>query len=132
MRHFFACALDVTERSPCGLGVSDTGERTDETDRVTCEECKRFMPRNNATLSPKEYESMTQTRCKFECHSVTKRKYGNSEYVYEAEFGPVYGSNPENAAFFKATPSGSIKVGTIKESVFEPGAVYYIDFTKAE
>jgi hypothetical protein len=48
---------------------------------------------------------------------------------------PVGANNPENATFWKYTPSGEIKLGTINPEAwqqFELGKEYYIDFTPAE
>ena len=51
---------------------------------------------------------------------------------------PVYGNGDpshENTKFWKASPSGEIRLGTVNEQAwkqFELGAEYYIDFTKAE
>lgn len=76
------------------------------------------------------------TRAKFVCTSV--RKYsltiwnGNhtsAGFVYEAEFQAVTSGAEENASFFASTPSGSIKISTIREDVFEPGTAYYVDFS---
>lgn len=50
---------------------------------------------------------------------------------------PVYGNGDpkhENTKFWEATPTGEIRLGTINETaadLFEMGAEYYIDFTKA-
>lgn len=47
---------------------------------------------------------------------------------------PVYGDNPENEAFFKATPGGSISLNVVNESALnalEVGKDYYVDFTPA-
>lgn len=50
---------------------------------------------------------------------------------------PVYGkSDPdhENSKFWKYTPSGEIKLGTVNEAAweqFELGKEYYVDFTPA-
>lgn len=52
-------------------------------------------------------------------------------------FIPVYGNgdpNHENTKFWKASPSGEIKLGTVNSaawSAFEMGKEYYIDFTLA-
>lgn len=51
---------------------------------------------------------------------------------------PVYGNgdpNHENTRFWEQSPSGEIKLGTIKPQAwqaFELGREYYIDFTPAE
>lgn len=47
---------------------------------------------------------------------------------------PVYDANPksENGQFYKATPSGSISLGTVNSSVAEilkVGSEVYVDFT---
>ncbi len=73
-----------------------------------------------------------QTRCKFMCNSVTKRKVWNKEeYTFEAEFSAVSSGSPENEKFFAATPSGSLKVSTYVDDIFEPGKAYYIDISEA-
>jgi hypothetical protein len=76
-------------------------------------------------------------RCKFVCVSVTKtRHYDRSkrdQFLYEADFSIVASEgSPENAAFFDATPSGHLKVGTHKEDHFQVGQEYYVDLTPAE
>ena len=76
------------------------------------------------------------TRAKFKCHSVTKSSgegySGSPEWVFDADLQAVYGNAPENAAFFAATPSGQIKLRTLREDTFKPGAFYFVDFTEAE
>lgn len=53
-------------------------------------------------------------------------------------FQPVYASNDpnhENYKFWKATPSGELRMGTVNKEVwpqFELGREYYLDFTLAE
>ena len=75
------------------------------------------------------------TRAKFECYSVSKmngRGYsGSPEFVYEATLRAVYGNSEENKTFFAATPTGEIKLGTVREDHFVPGKSYYVDFTEA-
>ena len=49
---------------------------------------------------------------------------------------PVYDSNPEseNGKFYKATPSGTIRLEGLKEetaNLFTVGQAYYVDFTPA-
>jgi hypothetical protein len=47
---------------------------------------------------------------------------------------PVLNGSEENKKFFKWTPSGEIRIGTINTEVikeFRPGAEYYVDFTLA-
>lgn len=77
---------------------------------------------------------MTTTRCKFRCTSVTKQEHWDKQkgFLYSAKFQAVYNDSPENKAFFEATPSGSLEVGTYKQDVFEPGKEYFIDIAVAE
>lgn len=73
------------------------------------------------------------TRAKFQCTAVTKRKgWSGAPFVYEAEFSAVMGDSEENKAFFAASPSGNIKLGTVRSDHFEVGKSYYVDFTEAE
>jgi len=81
------------------------------------------------------------TRAKVTCVSVTKRasnvwdpdgKVSKPGFVYEAEFYPVTGDSSENKSFFASTPTGNLKLGTIREDHFVPGKSYYVDFTPAE
>jgi hypothetical protein len=80
------------------------------------------------------------TTAKFRCVSVSKTvghvwspdgKAGDG-VVYEATLYPVTGDTEENKKFFASTPSGTIKLGTIREDHFIPGEAYYVDFRKAE
>ena len=77
---------------------------------------------------------MNKVRAKFKCTSVTKGcGWGNNEFLYSAEFGAVTGQgSEENEQFFAATPSGNIKVSTVREDHFLVGKEYYVDFTLAE
>jgi hypothetical protein len=55
-------------------------------------------------------------------------------HIGTAELTPVTGNSPENSAFYEATPSGSIKVGTINKAAldhFVIGREFYVDFTPA-
>lgn len=76
-------------------------------------------------------------RCKFTCQTVTKRQHWDREkrdakqFLFEAEFSAVTDGSEENKSFFDATPYGSLKIGTYKEDVFEPGKDYYIDISEA-
>lgn len=75
------------------------------------------------------------TRAKVTCTSVRKYKGWGSNpepFFFEAEFIPVTGTSEENKSFFASTPSGSIKLSTVREDHFEPGKSYYLDFTEAE
>mgnify|MGYP001609875291 CR=1 FL=1 len=76
-------------------------------------------------------------RAKFYVNSITQSKMYGSEtgLGYTVDLNPVIGGSSENEKFFRLTPSGSIKLGTINEEAaksFEIGKEYYIDFTPAE
>ena len=75
------------------------------------------------------------TRCKVKCTAITQQENwsrGSVPFLYTAEFAAVSrDESPENAAFFEATPSVSIKVSTIKSDHFRVGQSYYLDFTEA-
>lgn len=77
---------------------------------------------------------MRSVRAKFRCLGVTK-KWDGLSFV---EFGPVLqdGKNPENAEFWKFTPSGEATLN-FRGPVFDdrgeeysPGDYYYIDMHK--
>ncbi len=74
------------------------------------------------------------TRCKFHCASVTKTAYRQPNepdtVLYTAEFYAVTDGSEENKKFFAWTPSGSLKVGTYREDLFQPGRDYYVDITE--
>lgn len=67
------------------------------------------------------------TRCKFKCESVT-----NTENGAEILMRPVTKGGEENEKFFKWTPYGELKIGTVNPEVAKkliPGKEYYIDIT---
>jgi hypothetical protein len=68
-------------------------------------------------------------RCKVRLTKLTKLEVG-----YELTYSPVSGGSPENDKFFKYTPYGEIKLGTVNDEVAKdlvPGRTYYVDFTEA-
>lgn len=68
-------------------------------------------------------------RAKFKVESVLK--FENSGTV---EMIPVVSGSPDNESFFKCTPWGAIKIGTINQDAiaeFSSGDEFYVDFTKA-
>lgn len=86
-----------------------------------------------------------RVQCKFTCTSITKRKdYQSTALIYDAEFqavtrdsyrGRVFtdresfdAAMAEDETFWAYTPSGTIKVGTVKADVFEVGKDYYVEF----
>ena len=69
-------------------------------------------------------------RAKFKVSSVTPYDGGTANI----ELVPVIGGSAENEQFFKWTPWGSIKIGTINAQAaeqFKLGAEFYVDFTPA-
>lgn len=67
-------------------------------------------------------------RTKFKVVSVTQQENG----VNSVTLHTVTSGSPENASFFKWTPSGEIKIGTINQDAaaqFKPGQEFYMDFT---
>lgn len=74
---------------------------------------------------------MSTVRAKFKVASVTESEGG----LKTATLHPVTSGSPENAEFFKWTPSGQIQLGTINPAAaeqFTPGRQFYVDFTQAE
>lgn len=69
-------------------------------------------------------------RAKFKVISVTEQEGG----LKTVELQPVTSGSPENDRFFKWTPFGQIKMGTVNTDAavqFVPGDMFYVDFTKA-
>lgn len=74
---------------------------------------------------------MTLIRAKFRCMSIT-RKWDDSEIV---EFLPVNrgkDKDPENQAFWDATPSGKATLTFNGSCGINPGAYYYVDMAPSE
>lgn len=66
-------------------------------------------------------------RAKFRCLAVEQQTEGKVITLH-----PVTGGSPENESFYRYTPWGEIKLGTVNEAAaeqFVPGAEYYVDFT---
>lgn len=73
---------------------------------------------------------MSNTVVKMKCDSVTHTLSGG-----EVKLVPVTGGSPENESFFKWTPYGEFKMGTINEAVigmFVPGNEYMVTIRKAD
>lgn len=69
-------------------------------------------------------------RAKFKVEEITRTTSGHAVRLV-----PVSSGSKENEEFFKWTPWGEIKIGTINAdaaSQFEPGKQFYVDFTPAE
>lgn len=92
--------------------------------------------------------SKPMTRAKFRLNSYTTElhnsgHYEDGKYVSDPpkekrtlNFTPVMSDdkNPENRAFWEASPSGSIQLGIVNQAAwtnFEIGKEYYVDFTPA-
>ena len=71
---------------------------------------------------------MTSTvRAKFKVEEITQSTNGHSVRLI-----PVSAGSAENESFFKLTPWGEIKIGTINAEAaaqFVPGKQFYVDFT---
>jgi len=70
------------------------------------------------------------TRAKFRCDD-SRKQYDSTLVTLHA----VYGDSPDNAAFFEATPSGTVQMNIkndVASALFTPGKEYYVDFTPAE
>ena len=77
------------------------------------------------------------TRAKFVCSSITTTKHWDKSkgLLHTIKLSPVVSGSEENKAFYEATPSGSIDLGTINDVAarnFEIGKEYYVDFTPAD
>lgn len=74
-------------------------------------------------------------RAKFKVVSITRQQGWNGVKEHHTiRLQPVTGTSEENAAFYAATPGGSIELTVVNENVgrnFELGAEIYVDFTPA-
>lgn len=75
-------------------------------------------------------------RAKFKVNEITEHAYGNDR-MKTIKLVPVYSpqEGSENHAFWKASPNGEIRLGTINMQAAEQFVLngeYYIDFTLAE
>lgn len=69
-------------------------------------------------------------RAKFSCSEIKQ----HTPDTANIRLNPVIGSSPENAEFFKWTPSGTIQLDCLNPqatSQFKVGQEYYVDFTPA-
>jgi hypothetical protein len=76
---------------------------------------------------------METVRCKYVCREIVTREGTRDPEgkLYEVRFSPVTSGSPENEEFYKWTPAGELKIGTIKRMPFEVGKSYYLDITEA-
>mgnify|MGYP001609184673 CR=1 FL=1 len=73
-------------------------------------------------------------RAKFKVTGINLTGWGDKP-LKTITLSPVSQGSPENKAFYEATPSGEMKIGTLNEEAgkqFELGDEFYIDFTKAD
>jgi hypothetical protein len=75
-------------------------------------------------------------RAKFVVQTITQSQgWGNNPRIWTVRLTPTSGAGaPENAAFYAATPSGSIDLSLVSEAVgkeFSIGQAFYVDFTPA-
>lgn len=80
---------------------------------------------------------MDKVRAKFVVNTINRMNntgQGKGQVASTVVLNPVYSADPdhENAKFWKATPSGEIKMTVQNEQAlafFELGKEYYVDFT---
>lgn len=73
-------------------------------------------------------------RAKFYVNEITRRKHWDRAKgdVFTVKMTPVTDGSEENKAFYAATPSGSIELGTVNQAAAESlslDAEFYVDFT---
>lgn len=86
-----------------------------------------------ATSEPHVTVGVPGVRAKFRCVSKTVNEHQSQGG--EVKLIPVMGKSPENKEFFRWTPSGELRMGTINApafAYFEIGRDYYIDLVKAD
>lgn len=72
------------------------------------------------------------TRCKARCISRTETEWSkDGKRVWSYRFTAVMDGSDENKAFFAATPTFNLEVGTVRDDQFVVGREYVIDFTAA-
>lgn len=73
-------------------------------------------------------------QAKMKCNTVEVKDYGHGYKQNRVDLGAVCSQTGENKAFTDATPSGgcwmNITTGYPALDFFEPGAEYYVMFTK--
>lgn len=77
--------------------------------------------------------NMPSVRAKFYVNSITESLYSGASHK-TVKMSSVTSGSPENAEFFKWTPTGSIEIGTLNPAAAEAfviGGTYYVDFTPA-
>jgi hypothetical protein len=75
---------------------------------------------------------MSSVRAKFKCTHKEPNPRDKDEFLLT--FDPVTGGSPENDQFFKYTPSGQLRLGTVNRAAADQlhvGLEYYLDLTPA-
>lgn len=79
---------------------------------------------------------METVRAKFFVRAKEQTKWGSqAEVVTTIKLNAVADGSEENKNFFKYTPTGTIDLGVVNNSLadnFSIGDYFYVDFTKAE
>jgi hypothetical protein len=69
------------------------------------------------------------TRCKFYAAEVTQ--YPGDPVTHGVTLRAVTSGSDENKEFFRYTPSGELKLSSLKHQPCEVGKQYYLDITEA-
>jgi hypothetical protein len=91
-------------------------------------------------MEPQTIELERKTRCAFTCTSRTERigQGWDEEHktpvsnmrLFDYKFVPVTPRDGDGwKAFWASTPSGQIEVSTVRDSSFEVGKTYFVDFS---
>lgn len=81
-------------------------------------------------LTSQRKGTIMTVRAKFKVEEVVHGTNGHA-----VKLSPVSSGSAENEQFFKWTPWGEIKIGTINADAaaqFEPGRQFYVDFSPAD
>ena len=74
-------------------------------------------------------------RAKFKVQRIERSKWSPGQEVQTIVLLPVVNGSEENKAFYAATPSGEIKLGTVNAKAaaeFDLDTEFYVTFEKAE
>lgn len=74
-------------------------------------------------------------RAKYKVSAKESTLGSGKEEMVTIKMNPVINGSKENEEFFKYTPAGEFRLGTLNKKAaeyFQLGEEYYVDFTKAE
>ena len=74
-------------------------------------------------------------RAKFKVYAIEASSWGGDKKLVTVKLRPVTSGSPENKAFYEASPSGDMTLGTLNEEAskqFSLNQEFYVDFTPAE